>query len=152
MEGQESNPTCIFISLESSGGSGIQQALIRYVLKDWISKLVSVCPSLKCGFGVMVSNFLCFCDWGEGPAKGWGGPLGCSNRATSRRRWPQDCISEAPRLQVFPPVFQGAVCAQPCPPGTFGQNCSQDCPCHHGGQCDHVAGQCHCTAGYMGDR
>jgi len=70
LEGQESNLTCIFISLESSAGSGIQQALIRYVLNDWISKLVSVCPSLKCGFGVMVSNFLCFCDWGEGPTKG----------------------------------------------------------------------------------
>ena len=60
----------VFISLESSTGSGRQQALVKYMLNDWISKRVSVSPSLKCGFGVMVSDFLCFCDWGEGPAKG----------------------------------------------------------------------------------
>lgn len=42
LEGQESNLTCIFISLESSAGSGIQQALIRYVLNDWIRELTQL--------------------------------------------------------------------------------------------------------------
>lgn len=51
-----------------------------------------------------------------------------------------------------PLPHQGSVCAQPCPYGKFGINCTQDCLCHNGGQCDHVTGQCDCTAGYTGER
>lgn len=47
---------------------------------------------------------------------------------------------------------QGSVCAQPCPFGWFGINCSQVCTCRNAGLCDHISGQCQCTAGYVGDR
>ncbi|KAF3833078.1 hypothetical protein F7725_026743 [Dissostichus mawsoni] len=50
----------------------------------------------------------------------------------------------------FPP--QGPVCAQPCSFGSFGINCSQECTCRNAGLCDHISGQCQCTAGYIGER
>lgn len=52
--------------------------------------------------------------------------------------------------ETLPP--QGPVCAQPCPFGSFGINCSQECTCRNGGLCDHISGQCQCTAGYIGER
>lgn len=55
------------------------------------------------------------------------------------------------RLRCSSP-FQGPVCAQPCPFGSFGVNCSQECTCRNSGLCDHISGQCQCTAGYIGER
>lgn len=55
------------------------------------------------------------------------------------------------RLRCSSP-FQGPVCAQPCPFGSFGVNCSQECMCRNSGLCDHISGQCQCTAGYIGER
>uniref|UniRef100_A0A672JQW7 Multiple EGF like domains 11 n=1 Tax=Salarias fasciatus TaxID=181472 RepID=A0A672JQW7_SALFA len=51
---------------------------------------------------------------------------------------------------LVPP--QGPVCAQPCPSGLFGINCSEQCTCRNGGLCDHVSGQCQCSAGFIGER
>lgn len=49
-------------------------------------------------------------------------------------------------------LHQGAICSLPCPEGFHGSNCSLECHCHNGGLCDRFTGQCHCLAGYTGDR
>ena len=49
-------------------------------------------------------------------------------------------------------VVQGAVCANPCPPGTYHVDCQKKCDCYNGAECDHVSGRCHCPPGFRGDK
>jgi hypothetical protein len=49
-------------------------------------------------------------------------------------------------------VLQGAVCANPCPPGSYHKDCKRRCDCYNGAVCDHVNGKCHCLPGYQGTK
>ena len=49
-------------------------------------------------------------------------------------------------------IVQGAVCANPCPPGTYHVDCQKKCDCYNGAECDHVSGRCHCPPGFRGDK
>jgi hypothetical protein len=49
-------------------------------------------------------------------------------------------------------VSQGAVCANPCPPGSYHKDCKRRCDCYNGAVCDHVNGKCHCLPGYQGTK
>ena len=44
--------------------------------------------------------------------------------------------------------WQGALCEEPCPPGSHGYNCTKSCQCQHGGKCHPVTGSCSCTPGW----
>ena len=57
----------------------------------------------------------------------------------------------AKRPGSYPFLFQGAVCANPCPSGSYGLGCGRKCECYNGAGCDHVTGECHCPPGYTGD-
>merc|ERR1719461_2798184 len=46
--------------------------------------------------------------------------------------------------------WQGALCEEPCPPGSHGYNCTKSCQCQHGGKCHPVTGSCSCTPGWEG--
>lgn len=54
--------------------------------------------------------------------------------------------------EVICVLFQGDVCANPCPEGTWGYNCSELCDCYNSGQCDHMTGRCKCPSGYIGNK
>ena len=41
-------------------------------------------------------------------------------------------------------------CFPGCPEGFYGIGCQQRCLCSNGGRCDHVTGDCNCTAGWTG--
>ncbi len=55
-------------------------------------------------------------------------------------------------LVISPGVLQGAVCANPCPPGSYHKDCKRRCDCYNGAVCDHVNGKCHCLPGYQGTK
>uniref|UniRef100_A0A3Q4H4Y9 Multiple EGF like domains 11 n=1 Tax=Neolamprologus brichardi TaxID=32507 RepID=A0A3Q4H4Y9_NEOBR len=74
-------------------------------------------------------------------------PAGWMVRTTSHMQ-KQICIIQL----ICRKEYLRIMCAQPCPFGSFGINCSQECTCRNGGLCDHISGQCQCTAGYIGER
>ena len=68
---------------------------------------------------------------------------------------PDSCIIDAVMsgcVRHCTVLSQGAVCANPCLPGTHGLDCSLECDCYNGAECDHVTGQCRCPPGYTGDK
>ena len=36
-----------------------------------------------------------------------------------------------------------------CPLNSFGLDCLSACLCENSGECDHISGDCTCTAGYL---
>ena len=47
-------------------------------------------------------------------------------------------------------IFQGQVCANPCPYGSYGLECKEKCDCYNGAFCDHINGRCKCLPGFQG--
>ena len=48
------------------------------------------------------------------------------------------------------PGWLGPNCNYRCPDGRYGADCSLSCQCRNGSPCDHITGQCVCTAGFTG--
>ena len=49
-------------------------------------------------------------------------------------------------------LFQGLVCANPCPSGSYGEGCKKKCECYNGAGCDPLNGNCRCKPGYRGSK
>ena len=59
----------------------------------------------------------------------------------------KDSLQKAPKH-----LFQGLVCANPCPSGSYGEGCKKKCECYNGAGCDPLNGNCRCKPGYRGSK
>ena len=90
--------------------------------------------------------FLSMPEWGFLPPGRWKVllPQGVDGEGNNKVN-----VNISPYINV---IFQGMVCANPCPAGTFGIDCKDRCDCYNGALCDHVSGQCKCLPGFQGDK
>ena len=55
-----------------------------------------------------------------------------------------------PSLTIAMSILFILISLSECPEGYYGNGCLEECVCENGAVCDHISGDCNCSAGWKG--
>lgn len=76
---------------------------------------------------------------------------GADEQIAVKAAFKKPCGSSQVRTADVENFTGNAVCpSSGCPTGFYGSRCAEVCRCQNGADCDHIAGQCSCRTGFIG--